>query len=164
MKSDQSKQTIEKPTELEVIITRYHNQLGRIRRIKDADAVLQAHKDATDEVMQALLSLFDAEMEKRVKETEKAYGGCHNCYGKGYSTGAAIWTAKGKKWGDTNQMKFCSCDRGKQLEAHTQSKLKAFAGEVEEAIGEDNKSRTSVNYLRRELRESLKAIKEKYQL
>lgn len=62
---------------------------------------------------------------------------------------------------------------------HTQSKLKAFAEEVEKAIGEDlplddktkatdntsgRTGRRARNQLRKQLREALKAIKEKYEL
>lgn len=53
-------------------------------------------------------------------ETEKAYGGCRKCYGKGYAT-----VRKGEetmnrhyKYLNTpvrNQVNFCSCNRGKQL-------------------------------------------------
>lgn len=62
----------------------------------------------------------------------------------------------------------------KVVSTHTQSKLKAFAGEVEEAIGEDlsvgdeieeNRSYTGeriYNKRNEELRESLKAIKERW--
>ena len=67
----------------------------------------------------------------------------------------------------------------KSIDQYTQSKLKAFAGEIEKAIGEDNKEGDPVagssipmgftesvlfNELRAELRQALKAIKEKYQL
>lgn len=60
------------------------------------------------------------------KETEKAYGGCHLCYGKGYATVKTQHTGHGTD-GDIGgfegpykrdmpvQMKFCTCDRGKQL-------------------------------------------------
>lgn len=50
------------------------------------------------------------------------------------------------------------------LDEYTQSKLKAFAGEVEKAIGEDNGCGFCGDQLQTELRGSLKAIKEKYQL
>jgi hypothetical protein len=53
-------------------------------------------------------------------ETEKAYGGCRKCYGKGYAT-----VRKGEETMNRhykylnipvhNQVNFCSCDRGKQL-------------------------------------------------
>ena len=68
------------------------------------------------------------------------------------------------------------------IDQYTQSKLKAFAGEVEKAIGEDEYPEqhfptvlqgeniekydkvTARDRLRAELRQALKAIKEKYQL
>ena len=50
-----------------------------------------------------------------VKETEKAFGGCKTCYGKGYSTSLEI---NGLSDGDifTPIIYFCGCSRGKQLE------------------------------------------------
>ncbi len=59
--------------------------------------------------------------DRRVEEAEKAYGGCHNCYGKGYATvnsrwaGSDEWTGERFAGGNANDMKFCTCDRGKQL-------------------------------------------------
>lgn len=53
-------------------------------------------------------------------ELEKAYGGCHLCYGKGYAT-----TWEGTETRNSHhpelaiaphqQIKYCTCDRGKQL-------------------------------------------------
>lgn len=68
-----------------------------------------------------------SERERRaVQETEKAFGGCKNCYGKGYATVNDRWhghdtdTDIGSpggyvSGGNANAMKFCTCDRGKQL-------------------------------------------------
>lgn len=60
------------------------------------------------------------------REAEKAYGGCHSCYGKGYSTEAHAEIAYadfGDELGGDSQhkterlrMNFCKCPRGKQLE------------------------------------------------
>jgi len=58
-----------------------------------------------------------------IKQTEKAFGGCKNCYGKGYSTVKDFTTAHADFIGDkkssieNNPMKYCSCERGKQLES-----------------------------------------------
>lgn len=56
------------------------------------------------------------------RATAKAYGGCKICYGKGYST-TIEGTIGYEDFGDDGfetppheQMKFCECDRGKQLE------------------------------------------------
>lgn len=47
-----------------------------------------------------------------VKETEKAYGACQRCYGKGYST---LITEGGVG------VVICGCDRGKQLCANAKN-------------------------------------------
>ncbi len=65
---------------------------------------------------------YNAGYEKGKKETEKAFGGCTKCYGKGYSTYRYGYSAAADFEGETevvNAMKThmipCSCDRGKQL-------------------------------------------------
>lgn len=76
-----------------------------------------------DEAKAAIEALIAA----AVAETEKAYGGCHKCYGKGYATVSDRWighdtdTDIGSPGGTVTggkdfAMKFCSCDRGQQLE------------------------------------------------
>lgn len=65
-------------------------------------------------------------IEKLVDDYEKAYGGCHNCYGKGYATVNDRWFGRDTdqdigspggtvSGGDDNAMKFCICSRGVQL-------------------------------------------------
>lgn len=65
---------------------------------------------------------------EREREIEKAYGGCRNCYGKGYATVKSqiigygtdgdIGGYEGKYKQDTPaQMNYCDCERGKQLAA-----------------------------------------------
>lgn len=64
---------------------------------------------------------------EQLRKTELAFGGCKKCYGKGYATVLDAWS-----WHDTDtdigspggrgrreelKVKFCTCDRGKQLEA-----------------------------------------------
>lgn len=60
---------------------------------------------------------------EEVKKTEKAFGGCKKCYGKGYSTQRRATTTFADFQGDKtyttpmkNEVNFCSCDRGKQLQ------------------------------------------------
>ena len=60
----------------------------------------------------SLHSLVDNAM----SEIEKAYGGCRICYGKGYHTKRVGTSSRyGNVTHDT--IGYCSCDRGKQLEA-----------------------------------------------
>lgn len=56
-------------------------------------------------------------------KVEKAYGGCHKCYGKGYATYRYGYITSPDFIGDKayvdpmqTHMVYCSCDRGKQLE------------------------------------------------
>jgi len=62
------------------------------------------------------------ELQKAREETEKAYGGCHYCYGKGYGTQTASWVGRGY-YKKLPTMKFCTCERGKQLEQLLHSEL-----------------------------------------
>ena len=55
------------------------------------------------------------EQEEAVADVEKAYGGCHFCYGKGYGTQTVAWEGRGH-YEKLPTMKFCKCGRGKQLE------------------------------------------------
>ena len=84
--------------------------LGRDRAIHEAMTKLKAR---------------DAERDKKLA---KAYGNCTNCYGKGYATLKSQITGYGTD-GDIGgyqghykkdlpvQMKYCDCERGKQLQA-----------------------------------------------
>ena len=56
-------------------------------------------------------------IEDHTTKIEKSYGGCYNCYGKGYATATTWATAKGKKWPTNDGLVFCTCERGKQLES-----------------------------------------------
>lgn len=74
--------------------------------------------DAARDIMAAV----DSYIEEATKQAERAFGGCRNCYGKGYATqrtqdhispdfyGDVPYTAPAKI-----DMLFCNCDRGKQL-------------------------------------------------
>jgi len=55
-----------------------------------------------------------------IEQAEKAYGGCHNCWGKGYTT-VSTFTVGYPDFHDdegfeetTDPMNFCECGRGKQ--------------------------------------------------
>ena len=75
----------------------------------------------TDDIMQVVI----ADRQKAVSETARAYGGCTNCYGKGYATaigymsgvdtGTDIGSPGGYLKHQNNVMRYCDCDRGKQL-------------------------------------------------
>lgn len=49
---------------------------------------------------------------------EKAFGGCTECYGKGYSTTKVQAGSRRYGYKDMDPMHFCSCNRGQQLKEH----------------------------------------------
>ena len=49
------------------------------------------------------------------KEIEKAYGSCHKCYGKGCAT-TIDYSSGGGMTTKNPVIRYCSCERGKQLE------------------------------------------------
>jgi hypothetical protein len=74
----------------------------------------------------SLKTALEAHLDETIAEVEKAYGGCHNCYGKGYATVNDRWIGRDTdsdigspggivSGGNPNHMKFCSCPRGIQL-------------------------------------------------
>ncbi len=98
--------------------------------------VLKNFLDATDHVLEVAdeadpndSDFFDRPyieakqaIEQKLNELEKAYGGCHLCYGKGYHTKRVGTSSRyGNVTHDT--IGYCSCDRGKQLEAHIQQEI-----------------------------------------
>jgi hypothetical protein len=55
-------------------------------------------------------------IEKLLVGAEKAFGGCKICYGKGYATtieGTKTIRGNNNDW--RTHIKYCSCERGKQL-------------------------------------------------
>lgn len=51
---------------------------------------------------------------KREKKLIKAFGGCTNCYGKGYATVKNISVGRGY-FVEADPVRPCTCDRGKQI-------------------------------------------------
>lgn len=78
---------------------------------------------ATDPERMALQRDIHQLLQDAQRDIEKAYGGCRKCYGKGYSTVRHGLTGFNDFGGDgfespiRTHMKFCTCDRGKQLES-----------------------------------------------
>lgn len=84
--------------------------------VRDFTQVQPRSKSEVRERILKILAIKDAECEERVKKIEKAYGGCHYCYGKGYGTQTAAWEGRGY-YKKLPTMKFCSCERGGQLKS-----------------------------------------------
>ncbi len=72
--------------------------------------------------------------EGEVDKTKKAFGGCEDCFGKGYST------QMDPRGSGTTNMNTCKCDRGKQLdiviENMHKSTLKNFVYEMQQNLPE----------------------------
>ena len=65
------------------------------------------NEEMVDLATTKLLSLIDEEK----GYIEKAYGGCHKCYGKGYST----YTMEQNNQGPRQLINYCDCSRGEQV-------------------------------------------------
>ncbi len=100
------------------------------------------------------------DLKEILEETEKAFGGCKKCYGKGYFTVLEHISGRGETDfgnGDTTifeelpRMRFCTCERGKglkkEIENIRQADLADVRAFVEGKIGEYaiEKSRTMEN-------------------
>ena len=78
-------------------------------------------RTVSPEDMDVFVELAQSYANSEREEIEKAYGGCHKCYGKGYATvsdgtiGYEDFGGEGFKTPITTKMKFCTCERGKQL-------------------------------------------------
>lgn len=80
-----------------------------------------------DYVMMRVQHLLKTRDTSRDQQTAKAYGGCTNCYGKGYATQSSRASGRGISW-DTSGIKFCECPRGQQLKAETEQIALAAQG------------------------------------
>lgn len=82
---------------------------------KDAVSMLCAHESCAEKCEAIIL------VENLLSETEKAFGGCKICYGKGYATTKVQAESKedfgGEETGvwELNPIRPCSCDRGGQI-------------------------------------------------
>lgn len=57
-----------------------------------------------------------AAIQTLITKQTAAYGGCIKCYGKGYATWRHGETYHGRSTNMRTEMKYCTCNRGKQLE------------------------------------------------
>lgn len=102
-------------------IKRYFVDLG----MDELDAGVTAANILTS-MTPAIQTFVAAQKLEARKETEKAFGGCKKCYGKGYATvrsgliGYEDFGGDGFKTPPTNKIKYCTCDRGTQLQTLNQ--------------------------------------------
>jgi hypothetical protein len=81
----------------------------------------------------------------KLEATEKAYGGCHLCFGKGYASykSAVSWghgdvdlgATHGPGKRDTLEMRYCSCDRGKQLKSYVEAEVAKVKLGIRQQLG-----------------------------
>lgn len=80
---------------------------------------------------QVAINEIVALLSSKLEEQAKAFGGCKNCYGKGYATqmvqagGTDEWTGKNYAW-EVNPIRPCDCERGKGI----QELIKLFTRET----------------------------------
>ena len=72
-----------------------------------------------------------SDIDRKLDELKKAFGGCTNCYGKGYATWRHGEFYRGQNHNLRNDIKFCDCDRGNALlalinEAKEENRMKAY--------------------------------------
>lgn len=117
--------------ELDEILLLFAKQLRAVDYNK-VKKTITSEQEAIDRVeshnyaKQALKQYCDRVAARARDETAKAYGGCTKCYGKGYATvieyasGFDTDTDIGSPGGKVSYRKppirYCTCDRGKQLE------------------------------------------------
>jgi hypothetical protein len=80
---------------------------------------------ATDVQGEQAVKAITTFIKQEIVKTAKAYGGCTNCYGKGYATYSSAHIAAdtdqdiGSPGGHINipfeEIRFCLCSRGRQL-------------------------------------------------
>lgn len=76
---------------------------------------LEQTKPKVEAVVDEALRKIEALIQTSNKEIEKAYGSCHKCYGKGYAT-TIDYSTGGRMTTINPIIRYCSCERGKQLE------------------------------------------------
>ena len=85
-----------------------------IQELQEVDPVPERIRVSIEQTVKKALT-------KAREEEAKAFGGCRNCYGKGYSTVIENEISHADFIGDKTSvrelppMRFCKCDRGEQL-------------------------------------------------
>lgn len=89
-----------------------------------------------------------------IEKIDKAYGGCHNCWGKGYSTVKQFASGQGESLmgqGDVSihyelpNMRFCACERGKALKVETEKAYQAGRKKALEEVALEEIQKLTVN-------------------
>lgn len=116
------------PTIEEVVDSLLSGELSWIHDQLDGTHLLKSELERVEKRKhEAIATIKELVSGDLVREIEKAYGGCHDCYGKGYATyrSAYIGTDTDQDIGGTGgrinqpfeEMRFCKCERGQQLKA-----------------------------------------------
>lgn len=114
----------ELPKELKEFMLRRYRYANGISPRKLKEPLDPLTEGSIDDDVTKLLNMLD----EAKRETAKAYGGCTKCYGKGYATVSGRWHGVDTdqdigssggvvKGGKDFEMKYCTCERGKQLKA-----------------------------------------------
>jgi hypothetical protein len=90
-------------------------------------------------------TFFYTELQKAKQETAKAYGGCTDCYGKGFASYSTAHIGR-HYYKKVDNPVFCKCDRGKQLEAQVKKVKQAVEREVRAEVLDELESIAPTDY------------------
>lgn len=80
----------------------------------------ETHKGAAGRVRSLVANDIMHLLTNRIEAEAKAFGGCRNCYGKGYASYSTVHIGR-HYFKKVDDPVFCKCDRGTQLKAMFQS-------------------------------------------
>lgn len=124
------------PKEYEAVVEKVMSALFDTEMCGNLEITNGMHVDGNIEALSNFIAeqliTIHTKHQEELEKTKKAFGGCTKCYGKGYATVIERWTGCGKfdmgqgdiKIDDQKQiMKFCTCERGKQLQTITNKEI-----------------------------------------
>lgn len=89
---------------------------------------------------QEIVKVIKSFLAEEIDTLKTSFGGCENCYGKGYGTQTFFAVGSADFYGDKEYktklptMVFCECERGKQLEKLIKAQLQQEIAKAREEI------------------------------
>jgi hypothetical protein len=94
----------------------------------------EREKESDRKEVYKYINLVETYAQEREKQTEKAFGGCNKCYGKGYGTVIENASTRYETW-SLPRMNYCTCDRGvslaKEVELVAQERVRELRQKIE---------------------------------